>query len=164
MSGLALVFLLLDAPVATPRPSHANACAGKGSVVHVKTSARELFLCLHGRVAERLPVALGSGGVGKKREGDAKVPLGRYSLATARSSAKFHLFLLIGYPTPAQQREGYTGSAVGVHGPPRGWEDEKTSVQYDWTLGCIAVPTDADIERVAAWTDKHDVRSIVIER
>jgi hypothetical protein len=33
----------------------------------------------------------------------------------------------------------------------------------DWTLGCIAVGTDAEIERVARWVKESKARRIIIE-
>jgi hypothetical protein len=70
--------------------------------------------------------------------------------------------MLVGYPTSKQRRAGYTGGAVGVHGPPRCCRDA-SSTDTDWTLGCMAVGTDAEIEEVAAWTRAKRVAYILIE-
>ena len=121
-----------------------------------------MTLCEAGQAKESFKVALGSGGVNKRKEGDAKVPIGEYPLAPARASKDYHLFLDIGYPTPKQKKAGLTGSAVGVHGPKRGF-NFPLSTSIDWTLGCIAVGTDAEIERVAAWVKGNSVRRIIIE-
>ena len=58
---------------------------------------------------------------------------------------------------------GFTGGAIGIHGPPRGWAtlaELAMLVAQDWTAGCIALATDADIEAVAAWVRKEEVRDV----
>jgi murein L,D-transpeptidase YafK len=152
--GFALAVLLVS-PAADP-------CRGKGTTLYVNTARRAMWLCEAGVSTATMRVALGQGGVGKHFEGDAKVPLGEYSISQARSSQSFHLFLLVGYPTPQQRRAGFTGSAVGVHGPMRGFSGP-SSTDQDWTLGCIAVGTDREIERVADWVKTKAVRRILIE-
>ncbi|MGH9888996.1 MAG: L,D-transpeptidase family protein, partial [bacterium] len=123
-----------------------------------------LSLCEGGRAEETFRVALGTGGVGKRRQGDAKVPLGAYPLGTPRGSALFGTFILVGYPTPAQRREGFTGGDVGVHGPPRASRTGPSEVNTstDWTLGCIAVGSDAEIERIARWVREKRIGRIVL--
>lgn len=99
-------------------------------------------------------MALGSGGVDKRRTGDNKTPLGAYELGAPRASHDFHLFVPVAYPTAAQARLGYTGSAIGIHGPPRSFARVLALVPVplpDWTAGCIAVRTDAEMDRIAAW-------------
>jgi L,D-peptidoglycan transpeptidase YkuD (ErfK/YbiS/YcfS/YnhG family) len=144
-----------------PAP-HAS-CPGEGALVQVDTRARVLSLCRGGREEASFRVALGSGGVGKRVEGDARTPLGRYPLSRARASASYHLFLAVGYPTPDQARRGYTGGDIGIHGPPRGyaWFSDAT-VWPDWTLGCIALGTRADVERVSRWVRDNEVGWIVL--
>lgn len=137
-------------------------CVGKGTALYVSTSRRTLWLCEDGSSKEAVRVALGQGGIGKRVEGDAKVPLGEYPLSAAIPSADFHLFLPVGYPTPQQRRTGYTGNAIGVHGPLRGYSGPATTSR-DWTLGCIAVGTDDEIDRIAEWVKAKRVRRIIIE-
>jgi murein L,D-transpeptidase YafK len=133
--------------------------------VRVSTGQRRLWTCKDGRAEGTYAVALGSGGVGKRQQGDAKVPLGDYPLGPPRGSASFHVFIPVGYPTAAQRRQGYTGSAVGVHGPARGYEHLGSSANtaVDWTLGCIAVGSDAEIERIAAWMRARGASRIAID-
>jgi murein L,D-transpeptidase YafK len=147
------------ATAALPSP-----CADVQSAVLVQAQAHALTLCEDGRAKERFRVALGTGGVGKRRQGDAKVPLGEYPLEPPRASTLFGTFILIGYPTPAQRRAGFTGSAVGVHGPLRTTlrESSESNTSYDWTLGCIAVGSDLEIGRIAAWVRERHVTRIVI--
>ena len=150
---------LEPSPSAPPRPR----CPAGGSVVLVETGQRRLWTCEEGRATGEYAVALGSGGVDKRREGDARVPLGTYPLGPPRASSRFHLFIPVGYPTAAQRREGYTGSAIGVHGPSR-YAQGAVSTMVDWTLGCIAVGTDAEIETIARWVERRRPARITIVR
>jgi len=125
-----------------------------------------MHLCRAGESDRSFTVALGSGGVGKQKQGDARTPLGRYGLGPPRGSKNFHIFVPVGYPTAEQARMGFTGSAIGIHGPPRGYgtlAQLAMLVAQDWTIGCIAVATDEDIEAVAAWLRKHEVRNVRLE-
>jgi murein L,D-transpeptidase YafK len=125
-------------------------CPETGQAVAVVTSRRELWLCTDGTMAARFAVSLGRGGVDKHRRGDARTPLGTYPLGNPRPSRHFGTFIPIGYPTPEQAALGFTGSAVGIHGPPRDWEDSDPPITaVDWTLGCIATGSDAEVELVA---------------
>jgi murein L,D-transpeptidase YafK len=124
-----------------------------------------MHLCAGGTIDRTFPVALGMRGVGKQRQGDARTPLGHYGLGPPRRSQNFHIFVPVQYPTPAQARMGFTGSAIGIHGPPRGWSLTELAalVARDWTIGCIAVATDDDIEAVAAWIRRHGVKDVRLE-
>jgi murein L,D-transpeptidase YafK len=71
------------------------------------------------------------------------------------------MFIPIGYPTANQRRDGYTGSAIGIHGPSRiftraGW----MNTAADWTKGCIAVASDEAINEIAAWVENKQPRVI----
>jgi hypothetical protein len=142
--------------------AHAG-CPAEGTLVQVDTRARILSLCRAGREDASFRVALGSGGVDKRVEGDARTPRGRYSLSPARRSADYHLFLAVGYPTPEQARRGYTGGAIGIHGPPD-WDEwpGRVSVWSDWTRGCIALGTRDEVEQVARWVGAHYVGEVLI--
>jgi murein L,D-transpeptidase YafK len=108
-------------------------------------------------------VALGRGGLDKRSAGDGRTPRGQYKLERARASARYHLFLPVDYPTAAQAKQGYTGTAIGVHGPHVAftWLGHATAWR-DWTLGCIAVGTRAEIERIAQWVDANAADQINI--
>jgi murein L,D-transpeptidase YafK len=151
-----LLAALVLATMAPPAP-----CAGKGTALYVNATERKLWLCESGKAIEAIPVALGSGGLNKRVETDAKVPLGEYPLGSPRPSKAYHLFIPVGYPTPSQRRDGFTGGAIGVHGPRRGYRGP-VSTTMDWTLGCIAVGTDAEIGRVAGWLKATKARRIII--
>lgn len=131
-------------------------CPREGDVVTVITGKRELWLCRQGTSVAKFHVALGRGGLDKRRRGDRRTPLGTYSFGEPRESSRFGVFIPIGYPTADQVAQGFTGSNVGIHGPPRDF----VAVTYpvisdDWTEGCIATGLDAEIayiaEFVRAW-------------
>ncbi len=130
----------------------------------VDTTRHVLGLCEAGHVVRELPVALGGGGVGKRREGDRKTPLGSYALGAPRVSAKFHLFVPIGYPTRDQAARGLTGGDIGVHGPSRraSWLGRLRN-WFDWTDGCIAVACDGVIDELASWIERVHARQIRID-
>ncbi len=138
-----------------------SACAGERSdarcppaaaVALVETREHRLVLCDAGRSVGTYPVALGRGGTGKRVQGDGKTPLGAYALGAPRPSRGFGTFIPIGYPTAEQRRSGYTGTAVGIHGPPRRtrWAG-RANAWFDWTAGCVGVASDADLGAVAAF-------------
>jgi murein L,D-transpeptidase YafK len=134
------------------RAAARSACAGHSRVVVVDARARTLTLCANGAAEAHFPVALGTGGLGKQRRGDQRTPLGDYPLGPPRPSKLFGTFIPVGYPTPDQARAGLTGNAIGIHGPPRlsAWAGAVNTAS-DWTAGCIAVGSDAEISRIAVW-------------
>ena len=142
----------------------AGGCASsREAIVVVDTRAHTLDLCEAGRSDGQFRVRLGKNGTGKSREGDGKTPLGRYPLGEPEPSASFGTFARIGYPTAEQRKLGYTGSAVGVHGPGRGvrWLGGLVNT-FDLTDGCVGIATDAEMKRVAEWSRAHRVRTIVL--
>lgn len=141
--------------------AEAEPCPESGRSLVVHTTSRKLLFCEGGAVVQAFDVALGQGGVGKTREGDRRTPLGVYTLAPPRASEDFRAFLLIGYPTLKQRRLGLTGSAVGIHGPPAGW-NPREPLPRDWTWGCIAMLTDDAIDAVVHWVRQHRVREVRI--
>jgi murein L,D-transpeptidase YafK len=147
--------LVLAATMVAPclgAATSSDLCRDKGLSVLVGTQRHRLWLCEDGAPVNEYAVALGRGGTGKREEGDRKTPLGSYPLGTPRESARFHTFIPIGYPTEEQREQGLTGSNLGIHGPDRKlrWLGRAGS-WLDWTLGCIAVGSDAAIEEIAAW-------------
>jgi len=134
--------------------------------VVVDTAAGRLHLCDAGRSVEAYPVSLGSGGTGKRKQGDEKTPLGTYRLGKPRGSKKYGRFIPVGYPTKAQRKKGYTGSAIGIHGPPRAalWVGRlglgRALTLFDVTKGCIAVGTDEEIGAIERWVRRLKVRVV----
>lgn len=150
---------LAEPPAMVPAPQEITAparCPAAGRAVAIFVRKRELWLCVDGEPTARYQVALGQQGVGKSRKGDNRTPLGTYTLGLPRPSARFGTFIPIAYPTPEQKAMGLTGSDLGIHGPPRKLpEPDYPSNAYDWTEGCVATGTDAEIEAVAAFVREH---------
>src|SRR5262245_55079376 len=155
-----LALSVLAAVVLGPHLVEARApvirCAGAARAVVVDTRNHTLALCADGAATEVFAVALGTGGVDKRRQGDNRTPRGAYPLGAPRPSRDFGTFIPVAYPTRAQARAGFTGSAIGIHGPPRAfaWAGP-ANVATDWTAGCIAVASDAEITRIAGWIRAH---------
>ena len=120
--------------------------------VLVYTAAHVLWMCDGIDANSSFDVRLGKGGVGKTREGDGKVPIGVYWLGSPRPSAKYGTFIEIGYPTQEQKAKGFTGSAVGIHGPGRNFSWlGRANNWFDTTDGCIGLASDAEMDRIAEW-------------
>ena len=161
-----LVFAAASLTILACLPAAARAstepCPTADDLVVVDTRARVLWLCRDGRAVARMKVALGRGGVDKTREGDGRTPLGTYALGEPRSSAGYGTFIPIGYPTAEQRRRGFTGKAVGIHGPPRRWSWlGGASTWIDWTAGCVATATDDDVARIAAFVRRRRARVLL---
>jgi murein L,D-transpeptidase YafK len=141
------VVAVVTSPVVLTPPAP---CPETGNVVAVSTRKRELWLCRDGAVAARFEVALGQGGLDKRKKGDRRTPLGTYALGTPRPSGRYGVFIPVLYPTAEQAAQGHTGGDVGIHGPPRKLpEPEYPTTAYDWTLGCVATGTDSEIQAIA---------------
>ncbi len=139
-------------------------CQGNKVSVAVDTGTHKLWLCADNKVIKEFKIALGRGGVDKRKRGDNKTPLGEYLLGTPQPSNKFGIFIPIGYPTAVQRAKGYTGSDVGIHGPYRlfKWLGPITT-WFDWTQGCIAVGTNDEVSEIARWMKEKQVRKIIIK-
>ena len=78
-----------------------------------------------------------------------------------RPSKRYGTFIPIGFPTEEQKKMGYTGGAVGVHGPAR-WVKWMGSLvnTFDSSDGCVGVARDAEIEAIASWIRAASARTI----
>ena len=164
---LPVLLALFVAPVAARTPALAPVCRAGESAVVVDTSAHRLHLCWRGEIERSFVVFLGIDGVDKRREGDNRTPLGTYTLGAPRASRSFHTFVPVAYPTPAQARMGFTGGAIGIHGPPRvgaGTPRLLELVRFDWTAGCIAVASDNEIDEIAGWLRQREVKEVRLVR
>lgn len=134
----------------------AGDCAQRSNVVVVNLDSHRLSLCQKERAAQTYTVSLGSGGIGKRQEGDHRTPIGSFALGEPRPSTEFLLFIPVGYPTAEQRRAGYTGGDIGIHGPKRSvaWLGRLANWK-DWTRGCIAINSEDDIREVAGWVQKN---------
>ena len=159
--GLAIVCLMQTLAWGGSAVAGARPCEDRGTSVVIDLDRSRLWLCEDGRVQDRYRVALGQGGIGKRKRGDKRTPIGTYRLGSGRRSTKYHLFIPVGYPTASQRSRGFTGSAIGIHGPTRRFRWlGPLGVMVDWTLGCIAVSTDAQIERISEWAAHNRVRKV----
>ncbi|MBA2649594.1 MAG: L,D-transpeptidase family protein [Legionella sp.] len=131
--------------------------------INVHTTKHILNICKNGTVIETFKIALGYNGIGKKKTGDNKTPIGLYGLAHPRTSSKYKIFIPILYPTAKQVAAGYTGRDVGIHGPNAapslfGWLNH---LPYS-TRGCIAVGKNNYIQNVANWVKANPSTKILI--
>ena len=131
--------------------------------INVYTKKHILNICKQGTVVKTFKVALGFKGVGKKKSGDNKTPVGLYQLAHPRKSTQFKVFIPILYPTSKQLAAGYTGRDVGIHGP------TQSARVFSWlnnlpysTRGCIAVGKNNHIEYVANWVKANPGAKVLI--
>jgi hypothetical protein len=138
-------------------------CDGLRSVLVVETGSRSMLLCEGRKVFKKYSVSIGRGGVEKRKQGDKKTPIGEYALGSPRLSRKFGIFIPVEYPTNEQRLNGFSGGAIGIHGPKRDfrWMGD-ISTLINWTSGCIAVGTDAEIAEVSQWVEEEEVNKIII--
>ena len=163
LACLAVGVVLPSAPIAAT-PAVAGPCqTNRQAHVVVRSSERRLSLCTDGREVKSFPVRLARNGPGKHQAGDAMLPMGTYPLGVPRDSKKYGVFIPIGYPTPAQAARGYTGEAIGIHGPHRvvRWLGRYVNT-FDTTLGCVGIATDREMREIAAFIRSQHARSIAI--
>lgn len=162
----------LQQPVAAPKPASATniapaaplTCAGRGTIVLVDLDARRLLLCHKGAAEHVYPIALGSKGIGKRKEGDRLTPIGSYPLGSPYVSKEFGPFVPIGYPTKAQVKAGYTGNSVGIHAPHRQDRDKGAfNTGGNWTAGCISVGSDPEAEEIVQFVKQRRPRTVSLE-
>lgn len=139
-----------------------NCSLNSGLIVYGKQ--QRLLVCENSRVIHNFRVALGTRGLGKTRALDKKTPLGLYDLGQARPSSRFETFIPIAYPTLQQVKQGYTGSAVGIHGPYWlfGLAGEFNTL-FNWTQGCVALASQAEISTLALWLKQNPEAKILLQ-
>lgn len=125
------------------------------------------------------PIALSREPIGAKRQsGDQRIPEGAYHIAGSARSSRFHLFLPIDYPSPADADRGLAegvisrrdhrriraahaagrmppqdtalGGLLGFHGEGARWRGD---LDLDWTEGCVAVE-----DETIRWLAAHATR------
>jgi murein L,D-transpeptidase YafK len=143
--------------------------------LEVRKSERSLIVSCSGGARLRFSVALSREPVGPKlRRGDDRVPEGDYRILGPARPSRFHRFLPIDYPAPADAARGLAagvigradyqaivrahrvgrpppqdtalGGHLGFHGEGERWRGD---LGLDWTDGCIAV-ADETIDLLAA--------------
>ena len=125
-------------------------CRGSGTSIVVEGQHNLLHLCRNHRHQKSFAVAFGQAGLGKEKVGDKKTPVGTYALGTPRRSySGFKTFIEVKVPRKM-------GIAVGIHGPKR-WSRflGGLNASTDWTLGCIAVARDEEIDAIADFVRTH---------
>ena len=129
----------------------------------VAAEAHRLWLCAGLREVKSYWVRLARKGLGKRKAGDAMLPLGSYLLGAPRESPRFGLFIPIGYPSPQQATLGYTGSDIGIHGPHRAlrWLGQLVNT-FDTTAGCVGVATDGEMTEIAGFARQYRAQRITI--
>ena len=168
VAGLLLACLTVGAVLPTAAraatPAAASPCqTNRLAHIVVRSSEHRLSLCTDRREVKSFPVRLAWNGPGKRRSGDAMLPMGTYRLGMPRDSKKYGVFIPIGYPTPAQAARGYTGDAIGIHGPNRlvRWLGRFVNT-FDTTSGCVGIATDREMREIAAFVRRQRARSIAI--
>ena len=141
-----------------------NPCENKGTALTYQISESAMFICEDSENMGGYYMATGSGGFGKTKEGDRKTPTGKYSLGKARPSTEFGIFIPVGYPNASDKKKGYTGGAVGIHGPKRFLACAGAlNLAFNWTAGCLAMASDSQVQEIADWVQKNPKASIYIE-
>ena len=161
MLGIAAVVGVLALGVCHPPARAGDPCGAPDARIVVDTAGHRLALCDHEKETATFGVRIGRGGVGKSKEGDDKTPLGIYPLGVPRKSQRYGTFIPIGYPTPEQQKRGFTGGSIGVHGPERlvRWMGSLVNT-FDSTSGCVGIATDDEMAKIAAWVKAASVKTI----
>ncbi|MBL7687516.1 MAG: L,D-transpeptidase family protein [Bdellovibrionaceae bacterium] len=143
----------------TELPLNAQAdsfCIGHDREIVWSESTQGLYLCKQDRAVKAMRTSIGSNGLGKSIEGDRKTPIGSYWLGAPRKSDRYGLFIPVGYPNEVDLQAGRTGHSVGIHGPLRiplfaSACSVGSSLEKNWTAGCVAVARDSQIAEVAEW-------------
>ena len=163
MRALVILFSsLLIAPAAT-HASVPDACA-HAAIIWVATKEHRLYTCEAKTIVRWYDVRLGRHGTGKTKAGDGKTPLGTYPLGSPRGSKKYGTFIPVGYPTAEQSRRGFSGDAVGIHGPLRSVRWLGHAVNWlDTSDGCIGLATDDEMSTLSEWVRSRRVRTVVID-
>lgn len=131
-------------------------CVGYDREIVWSESTQGLYLCEMSRAVKAMRTSIGSNGLGKALEGDRKTPVGSYWLGAPRKSNRYGLFIPVGYPNEVDLQLGRTGNSVGIHGPLRvplfaSACSVASSLEKNWTAGCVAVARDSQISEVADW-------------
>jgi hypothetical protein len=161
--ALEILFLSLLIAPTVAHASVSDACA-HAPIGWVATSEHRLYTCEAKAIVRWYDVRLGRHGTGKTQAGDGKTPLGTYPLGSPRVSKKYGTFIPVGYPTTEQSRRGFSGGAIGIHGPLRSVRWLGHAVNWlDTSDGCIGLATDDEMSTLSEWVRSRRARTIVIE-
>ena len=108
-------------PAPRPRPpsSSTRAPTGCTSAPPARSTARS-----RSRSARAASASSARATIGRRSAATGSARRARRRASTSSSPC--------GYPTPAQARMGFTGGAIGIHGPPRGCDDASPSWRRWW--------------------------------
>jgi murein L,D-transpeptidase YafK len=143
--------------------------------IEVRKGARRLEAHCTGGAVVAMTVALGREPGPKRRAGDHRTPEGAYRVAGPARPSRFHRFVPIDYPGPADAelalrerrlsradharilaahargalppQDTPLGGQLGFHGEGERWRGD--SADLDWTYGCLALRDD-DLDFLAA--------------
>lgn len=134
----------------------ANICRKRTQEIVYSPSLAGVVGCMGEKPEFAMKVSIGTQGLGKTREGNRKSPVGSYWLGYPRTSLQFGIFIPVGYPNMDNISKGYTGSAIGLHGPMRFMTClPQKSLEKNWTAGCLAVARDSQIIEISEWILKN---------
>lgn len=140
-------------------------CKSRSQELLVLSSSNSLVACATGKAEFAMKVSIGSNKIGKTKNGNRKSPLGTYWLGCPRHSELFGIFIPVGYPNMSNIASGFTGNAIGIHGPMRALNCHPTiSLAKNWTAGCLAVSRDSQIIKLSEWIFAHWPVKITIIR
>lgn len=136
--------------------------ADEVDMVLVEKGTRKLSLLSGQKVVAQYDIDLGFTPEGhKEREGDGKTPEGFYKISGRNPKSKYFLSLRISYPNEqdklyAAEMGVSPGSDIMIHGLPNGLSffGFKKKLKKDWTRGCIAVQTNAEMQEI--WDNVRD--------
>ena len=158
--GATSVFFMSYTAWCAPNVQRAtDVCNTYGTSILVDGAESQLHLCRRGKRVETYRVSFGYRGLGKERVGDRKTPVGTFRLSRPRPSVGgFKTFIGIKIPRRV-------GIAVGIHGPSRvGRWLGPISTLFNWTAGCIAVSSDAEIAQISSFVREHPRAKIHITK
>ncbi len=121
-------------------------------------STREMITYHEGKKVKKYIISLGMEPVGKKEfEGDLKTPEGHYIIDKRSRQSVYHANLNISYPSEqdsiyAAKFNKSAGGDIKIHGFPNSHrkDQERTFLNTDWTVGCIAV-SNYEVDELYSW-------------
>ena len=119
----------------------------------VEKALRTMKLMSNGKVLKTYKVALSTAPIGpKQREGDHRVPEGKYIVDAKNSHSRFHLALHISYPNESDRQKARKlgvrpGGDIEIRGLGKYGLVGSLHRQVDWTDGCVAV-TNSEIDEI----------------
>lgn len=132
-------FALIAALTASSLVSQTTA-PPKADFILIEKSARTMKLVHGATIIKIYKVALSTKPIGaKQREGDHRVPEGRYTVDAKNAHSQFHLALHISYPNPADLERARKlgvkpGGNIEIHGLGKGYGwIGGMHTQMDWT-------------------------------